>query len=564
MDISVYSARSSVDEDLLNDPSTLYFTRLQEPGWIDPDVVNNHLPTGSACLAANSLPTLTSIYVSGRKHRSLSHIKYRQEVFPLPGKDNVTRQLLVRFSDAVSVREYHVCPEMSASVWRSTSGTSRYARKRFDTEDSPVHSGGPTSLYDDVLEYDKAKCRTGGSSLRSAIARALSLATLLGLPARTTCAYSRHVGGHMLIADTGCGKDMVSNSTFSDAYLADHSWKRTNPMRIQTANGIVELDTEVKYRIDKLKETTSAIIGGNTPDLLSIGYRCQELGFGFHWEPHSIPYFILPDKKTEIDLEVENYVPYLYNSGSISAHLSCVNIDTAGYEPTCCHIDDLENEWKTMFDISDGLLGELVCDAGDDDLLGLRSELEGPQSASSEDRVNAYNLDLHENISIAKSVPQSGDSSGEQQGPNNAGNPRSGDFSPGDMSQGSSPDTHIMGVSEGVFDCILPHRLPTHVPGAPVCCDDTCDAYPILEQHWSLRNLQYETDPWSAPMFCYCCGAHEDNPLEWWLNVPAGEESAHTDGPDVAKHKRDLRAEAVSLWHLLKHPPKNPIVTFAA
>ena len=86
MDISVHSIRSSVDEDLLNDPSTLYFTRLQEPGWIDPDVVHILLPTGSACLAANSLLTLTSIYVSGRKHRSLSHIKHRQGVFPLLGR----------------------------------------------------------------------------------------------------------------------------------------------------------------------------------------------------------------------------------------------------------------------------------------------------------------------------------------------------------------------------------------------------------------------------------------------------------------------------------------------
>ena len=123
----------------------------------------------------------------------------------------MTRQLLVRISDEVSVSEYVVCPELSSSVWRSTSGITRYARKRFDTEDYPAYSGEPKSLYDDVLEYDKAKCGSGCSSLRSAIARALSLASLLGLPARTSCAYSRAFGGHRLIADTGCGKDMVSN-----------------------------------------------------------------------------------------------------------------------------------------------------------------------------------------------------------------------------------------------------------------------------------------------------------------------------------------------------------------
>ena len=54
---------------------------------------------------------------------------------------------------------------------------------------------------------------------------------------------------------------------------------------MQTANGIVTLDKEVTYEIQKLKEVTSAVVGENTPDLPSVGYRCQELGDGFHWEP---------------------------------------------------------------------------------------------------------------------------------------------------------------------------------------------------------------------------------------------------------------------------------------
>ena len=54
---------------------------------------------------------------------------------------------------------------------------------------------------------------------------------------------------------------------------------------MQTANGIVTLDKEVTYEIEQSKEVTSAVVGKNTPDLLSVGYRCQELGYGFHWEP---------------------------------------------------------------------------------------------------------------------------------------------------------------------------------------------------------------------------------------------------------------------------------------
>ena len=74
---------------------------------------------------------------------------------------------------------------------------------------------------------------------------------------------------------------------------------------MQTANGIVTLNTEVTYEIRKFKEITSAVVGKNTPDLLSVGYRCQELGYGFHWEPYQVPYIVLPDGKTEVDLHVD-------------------------------------------------------------------------------------------------------------------------------------------------------------------------------------------------------------------------------------------------------------------
>ena len=84
------------------------------------------------------------------------------------------------------------------------------------------------------------------------------------------------------------------------------------------ANGLVALKTEVCFNIRKLKQTTSAIIGGNMPDLLSVGYRCQELGFAFHWEPKSTPYFVLPNGKTEVDLHVDHYVPYLFDDGEIA------------------------------------------------------------------------------------------------------------------------------------------------------------------------------------------------------------------------------------------------------
>ena len=58
---------------------------------------------------------------------------------------------------------------------------------------------------------------------------------------------------------------------------------------MQAANGIVELADEITLDIAKLKQSTTAVIGTYTPDLLSVGYRCQELGYGFYWPLYYIP-----------------------------------------------------------------------------------------------------------------------------------------------------------------------------------------------------------------------------------------------------------------------------------
>ena len=81
---------------------------------------------------------------------------------------------------------------------------------------------------------------------------------------------------------------MVSSSTFSDELMVKHSWNRDNSICMQTANCPVELDSEVSFWLKKFKHRVNAVVGGDTPDLLSVGYRCQEFRIGFHWELRSV------------------------------------------------------------------------------------------------------------------------------------------------------------------------------------------------------------------------------------------------------------------------------------
>ena len=93
---------------------------------------------------------------------------------------------------------------------------------------------------------------------------------------------------------------MVSEATCTDLFLSEHSVRRKNPIRMHTVNGIVELADEITFDIEKLRQSTTAVVGKDTPDLLSVGYRCQELGYVFCWPPSYIPYFVLPDGKRKL------------------------------------------------------------------------------------------------------------------------------------------------------------------------------------------------------------------------------------------------------------------------
>ena len=105
--------------------------------------------------------------------------------------------------------------------------------------------------------------------------------------------------------------------------------RKKNPLCIQTANGPISAEHEVPAIVKALKVRICATVGGDTPDLLSMGYRCMKQGFGFHWMPFQTPYFVRPEGKgearvvdpdprcTQINLSVENYIPYLYDNGTL-------------------------------------------------------------------------------------------------------------------------------------------------------------------------------------------------------------------------------------------------------
>ena len=53
-----------------------------------------------------------------------------------------------------------------------------------------------------------------------------------------------------------------------------------------------------------------------------------------------MPYIVLPDGKTEVDLHVDQYVPYLLDDGDTAIHKFCVSLPCAAFQSDIFDLDE--------------------------------------------------------------------------------------------------------------------------------------------------------------------------------------------------------------------------------
>ena len=78
------------------------------------------------------------------------------------------------------------------------------------------------------------------------------------------------------LMDTGSGLDLVSKS---DVRNMKHMVVASeNPVMLATANGVTTVDEEIALRVEALDETIKPFVLESTPSVLTVGWRCMELG----------------------------------------------------------------------------------------------------------------------------------------------------------------------------------------------------------------------------------------------------------------------------------------------
>ena len=86
---------------------------------------------------------------------------------------------------------------------------------------------------------------------------------------------------------------------------------------LDTANGTTVANETVLMQIGALQENIEPHLLEDTPDVMTVGRRCQEHGYGFAWDPFSDqPYYTKPDGKggwngDVVPLYAFDYCPYL-------------------------------------------------------------------------------------------------------------------------------------------------------------------------------------------------------------------------------------------------------------
>ncbi len=77
-----------------------------------------------------------------------------------------------------------------------------------------------------------------------------------------------------------------------------------------TAIGRIESRNVVPVFCKELDQGVKPYLLRDTPAVLSVGKRCMEQGFTFHWEAGRDPIMINPDGLV-VELEVERNIPYV-------------------------------------------------------------------------------------------------------------------------------------------------------------------------------------------------------------------------------------------------------------
>jgi len=175
----------------------------------------------------------------------------------------------------------------------------------------------------------------------------------------------------MWMLDTGSGHDLV-NKAMADGY---ETKRLSKPLTFSTAGGHTQSYCTVPMYSQAMGGHIAPYLLPPTPPVLSIGKRCMEEGFAFHWEAGEEPYLVTPDGGC-IALKVDRNIPFLDNTNAFYSLCPSLAVEKTDRKtaPDAIAMGDVnvDSPDKDDHDKPDEMIGEMpgeqsIADAAEED-----------------------------------------------------------------------------------------------------------------------------------------------------------------------------------------------------
>ena len=118
----------------------------------------------------------------------------------------------------------------------------------------------------------------------------------------------------------------------------------SSPVSLITANGPVDAETKHEVYNEALMNSPQFVELPSTPAVCSVGKKCMEQGFSFHWPTGEAPYFICPNGQ-KVQCPLRGNVPDLWRPRTAYL-MPCSNILSDGLQQGCSHFGE---QWSGFF-----------------------------------------------------------------------------------------------------------------------------------------------------------------------------------------------------------------------
>ena len=119
------------------------------------------------------------------------------------------------------------------------------------------------------------------------------------------------------LADTGSEEDLISEADRAMYFGEEPVGNATRQVNLITANGNVKGDKSVRIDFPEFGKELEFYVLNSTPPVCSVGRRCMEDGYEFHWYPKRPPYFVAPNGQ-RLRCRMRGMVPVL-GGGAMAA-----------------------------------------------------------------------------------------------------------------------------------------------------------------------------------------------------------------------------------------------------